>query len=266
MGRLDTTLPLRGPVVERRNGKSYSRREIMDPVGYSDHETYLWQLDRTALDRTEFLVEPQAHHQHLDVGCGTGGFTFRALLPLSRPARRLMGVDLSPAMLKYARQHNDQGSVAYELLDIASPSEVAAFATQNGQFQRVYSFLCFHLVPDQTMAFRNIGKLLAADGECLVTACVTNPAVDAWLDLHVMPEWKSLVTDPRVLLPSSINFNYTGTLAQIEEDTRKCVFDAGLECVECEVVECTWLLRDVGHIFALAVEQKEDRVIFVNKG
>ncbi|XP_049273353.1 juvenile hormone acid O-methyltransferase-like [Rhipicephalus sanguineus] len=194
MGRLDTTLPPRGPITECHNSESYSRRELMNPAGYANHETYLWQLDQSALDRTEFLAQPQAHHQHLDVGCGTGGFTFRALQPLSRPARRIMGVDVSPSMLEFALRHNSQGSIAYELLDIASPTEVSAFVTKNGQFQRVYSFLCFHLVPDQTVAFRNISNLMAADGECLVTAGVTNPAFDAWLDIHAMPEWKRYVT------------------------------------------------------------------------
>ncbi|KAL1424472.1 hypothetical protein MTO96_020256, partial [Rhipicephalus appendiculatus] len=187
--------------------------------------------------------------KHLDVGCGTGGFTSRALEPLSCSAKKIVGVDVSPSMLEYARRHNSQGSIAYELLDIASPAEVSAFVTKNGQFQRVYSFLCFHLVPDQTAAFRNICDLMAADGECLVTACVTNPALDAWLDVHAMPQWKRWVSDPRVVLPSCIYFNYTGTLAQIEEETRKCVVDAGLKCIACEVIECTWLLRDVGHIF-----------------
>ncbi|KAH6944627.1 hypothetical protein HPB50_004278 [Hyalomma asiaticum] len=160
-----------------------------------------------------------------------------------------MGVDLSPAMLEYARQHNSQGSIAYELLDITSPTEVAAFISKNGQFQRVYCFLCFHFVPDQTVAFLNIGNLLAAYGECLVTACITNPFVDAWQTLHTMPEWKSWVTDPRDVLPSWYYFNYSGTSAQIEDETRKCVVDAGLECMACEVTECTWLLRDVAYVF-----------------
>ncbi|KAH7949184.1 hypothetical protein HPB49_006231 [Dermacentor silvarum] len=241
----------RGAVDEGQEVKSDHRREIMNPVGYADHETYLWQLDQEALDRTEFLVEPQAHHQHLDVGCGTGGFTCRALLPLNRPATRIVGADVSPSMLEYARRHNNQGSIAYELLDITSSPEVSAFVAKNGQFQRVYSFLCFHLVPDLTVAFQNISDLLTTDGECLVTACVTNPALDAWLDVHAMPEWKTWVADPRVVFPSSIYFNYGGTMAQIEEETRKCVVHAGLECIACEVIECTWLMRDVGHIFEL---------------
>ncbi|KAL1424471.1 hypothetical protein MTO96_020255 [Rhipicephalus appendiculatus] len=283
-------------MAEGHHSTSCSRRELMNPAGYADHENYLWQLDQSALDRTEFLAEPQAHHQHLDVGCGTGGFTFRALEPLSRSAQRIVGVDVSPL--------DAGGSIAYELLDIASPAEVSAFVTKNGQFQRVYSFLCFPLVPDQRAAFRNIGDLMAADGECLVTSCVTNPALDAWLDIHTMPEWKRWVSkalckschhkvddafleqvtrlkvagftpdvvlsvtegllkdvrdprrkeerrDPRVVFPSSIYFNYTGALSQIEEETRKCVVDAGLECIACEVIECTWLLRDVGLIFEL---------------
>ncbi|XP_065308447.1 uncharacterized protein [Dermacentor albipictus] len=241
----------RGVIDEGHEVKSDHCRELMDPVGYARHETYLWQLDQSALDRTEFLTEAQAHHQHLDVGCGTGGFTYRALLPLNRPAARIVGADVSPSMLEYARRHNSQGSIAYELLDVASPPEVSAFVAKNGQFQRVYSFLCFHLVPDLTVAFQNIRDLLTVDGECLVTACITNPALDAWLDVHVMPEWNTWVSDPRLVLPSSVYFNYGGSVAQIEEETRKCVVDAGLECIACEVIECTWLMRDIWHIFEL---------------
>uniref|UniRef100_A0A6M2D554 Putative juvenile hormone acid methyltransferase fat body overexpressed n=1 Tax=Rhipicephalus microplus TaxID=6941 RepID=A0A6M2D554_RHIMP len=238
-------------MTERHNSNPYSQSQLMNPVGYADHEPYLWQLNQMALNRTQFLAEPQTHHQHLDVGCGTGGFTLRALVPLSFPARRIMGVDVSPSMLEYARCHDSRGAVAYKLLDIASPVEVSAFVTKIGKFQRVYSFSCFHFVPDLTVAFRNIADLMAADGECLVTAATTCPAVDAWLDLHVMPEWRPWVTDPRMMLSPSFYFNYTGTLAQIEEDTRKCVADAGLECIACEVLQCTWLLPDIEHAFEI---------------
>ncbi|KAL3200103.1 hypothetical protein MRX96_001308 [Rhipicephalus microplus] len=181
-------------MTERHDSNPYSQSQLMNPVGYADHEPYLWQLNQMALNRTQFLAEPQTHHQHLDVGCGTGGFTLRALVPLSFPARRIMGVDVSPSMLEYARCHDSRGAVAYKLLDIASPVEVSAFVTKIGKFQRVYSFSCFHFVPDLTVAFRNIADLMAADGECLVTAATTCPAVDAWLDLHVMPEWRPWVT------------------------------------------------------------------------
>ncbi|XP_077519806.1 uncharacterized protein LOC144129526 [Amblyomma americanum] len=138
--------------------------------------------------------------------------------------------------------------IVYDHLDIDSAVEASAFVAKYGQFARVYSFLCFHLVSDETASFRNIWRLLSTDGECLVTACVTNPALDAWLDVHRMPEWRNLVPDPRAVLPSSsVHFHCTGAEAQIEGETRQCVINAGLECIACVVLQCPWLAPDIGH-------------------
>ncbi|KAK8762230.1 hypothetical protein V5799_026502 [Amblyomma americanum] len=112
MGSLDTS----APTSLIANGDVTSpgcRKERMNPVGYDHHESYLWQLDRAALGRTTFLREPHVDHQHLDVGCGVGGFTRNVLLPLGGSATRIVAADISPSMLQFARENNALVTAAF---------------------------------------------------------------------------------------------------------------------------------------------------------
>ncbi|KAK8766259.1 hypothetical protein V5799_006961 [Amblyomma americanum] len=212
MGSLDTSAPT-SPVANGDVKSPGCRKERMDPVGYDRHESYLWQLDRAALDRTTFLREPHVSHQHLD------------------------------------------DRIVYDHLDIDSAVETSAFVTKYGQFARVYSFLCFHLVSDQTASFRNIGRLLSTDGECLVTACVTNPALDAWLDVLRMPEWKNLV--PRIqnfwklYISILVTARCSGWASQIGnlangEETYLCM--VALEFLNNDTLLANKQLREVTHM------------------
>ncbi|KAH7944423.1 hypothetical protein HPB52_019421 [Rhipicephalus sanguineus] len=80
----------------------------------------------------------------MDLGCGTGDFTLRCLLPRCPPRARIIAVDSSEEMLSYARQMFAHPRIKYDRLDISG--NVADFAVKYGTFDRIYSFFCLNWV------------------------------------------------------------------------------------------------------------------------
>ncbi|KAG0416977.1 hypothetical protein HPB47_006003 [Ixodes persulcatus] len=95
-----------------------------------------------------FGSEDTLDHQFLDVGCGTGDFTRDCLLPRCPPCRRIVAADVSEDMVQYAREHFSHPKICYDVLDIAS-EDVSDFIERYGEFDRVYSFFCFHWMRNQ---------------------------------------------------------------------------------------------------------------------
>ncbi|KAH6929634.1 hypothetical protein HPB50_003775 [Hyalomma asiaticum] len=115
----------------------------------------------------------ECNKQYLDIGCGPGNFTRHYLLPLCPPSmRRLVAADNSYPMIDYARRVHGHPKIEHRMLDIAIDDEVSRFIESEGQFHRVYSFLTFHWMHDKGAALRNVERLLAVGGECLI---VFNP-------------------------------------------------------------------------------------------
>jgi trans-aconitate 2-methyltransferase len=111
----------------------------------------------------------------LDVGCGTGRLTLE-LVPL---ARRVVGVDRSPAMLAEAHAQRvgaepvSRGSVGSS----AVPSAPVAYVQADGtalpfgpMFDAVFSNATFHWIPDHERLFRSIHDVLTPGGR-LVAQC-----------------------------------------------------------------------------------------------
>jgi juvenile hormone acid methyltransferase len=86
----------------------------------------------------------------LDVGCGSGDVTHNLLLPNLRSVRRLVGVDVSPAMINFAAAHHQHPQLLFRCLDILG-SERPRKIFPNG-FHKIFSFYCLHWVEDQRYA------------------------------------------------------------------------------------------------------------------
>ncbi|XP_075724432.1 juvenile hormone acid O-methyltransferase-like isoform X2 [Rhipicephalus microplus] len=113
-----------------------------------------------------FAPSEDENQQFLDIGCGTGRLTAECLLPRCPPCRRLVAVDKSSAMLKFAAKNYPHPKIVYLALDIVQ--DVEEFKREQGQFQRVYSFLTLHWMLDQRRCLSNIERLMAPGGECFL--------------------------------------------------------------------------------------------------
>ncbi|KAM7301077.1 putative acid methyltransferase [Ixodes scapularis] len=95
-------------------------------------------------------------------------------------------------MVDYARRNHAHSRIRYEVLDITTP-DVTLFLDNHGKFNRIYSFCCLNWIRDQEAAFRNIGRLLTDDGECLLLFTAPFFLYDVWLEMAKMERWKDII-------------------------------------------------------------------------
>ncbi|XP_077491094.1 uncharacterized protein LOC144101771 isoform X5 [Amblyomma americanum] len=169
--------------------------------------------------------------QYIDVGCGPGGFTKGYLLPRCLPCRRLVAVDKSAAMLRFAAEKNPHPKIDYLPLDISQ--DVDEFVDRQGQFQRVYSFLTLHwvlknLVPESAY-LSDVGTLRTYAKELVRYTNLTPLACEVFLppqELH----WNT-----ETMTESLLSFNPLYSLLNDEEreDLRKYIRDfAATVCID----------------------------------
>ncbi|KAM7289949.1 juvenile hormone acid O-methyltransferase-like [Ixodes scapularis] len=131
---------------------------------------------------------PTEDQQFLDVGCGPGNITRDVLLPQCPPCRRLVAVDSSEDMLRYAREHFYHPNICYDTLDIMS-DDPSDFVGRYGLFDRVYALLLLNWLKDQEQALKNIAKLMKPGGEALFTFSASTPQMRFRKKLAGMPRW-----------------------------------------------------------------------------
>ena len=87
----------------------------------------------------------------LDAGCGTGSLTF-ALAQRARDLR-IQAIDIAPAYIEYATQHNHNPNIAFRVGD------VGALPFADASFDRVLSLLVLHFVPDTNQAVAEMRRV-----------------------------------------------------------------------------------------------------------
>ncbi|KAH9371232.1 hypothetical protein HPB48_013523 [Haemaphysalis longicornis] len=233
-----------------------SHRDFLDAKAFERFKDYSLKVDTDALGRITFEHAPREDHAHLDIGCGPGTFTKDFLLPCSEPCARLVAIDNSPLMIEFAMENFNDEKLAYEVFDFGR-MEAGELVKKHGHFDRVYSFLCFHLVKDQWKCFRDIATLLTPKhGECVVAFFMSFPLADAWLQVHSMNRWSDLIPDPRPLFSGQLRYNFNGSPDKMECEVREMVRASGLTCVACHVYETEWAFPNA----ETYVGVKKDRV------
>lgn len=92
----------------------------------------------------------------LDVGCGTGALT-RMILDTGSP-RRVVGVDLSPGYLEYARHNITDACLTF------SPGDAQALSPDLGQFDAVVSGLALNFMAEPHRALEMMTRATRAGG------------------------------------------------------------------------------------------------------
>jgi ubiquinone/menaquinone biosynthesis C-methylase UbiE len=103
-------------------------------------------------------------NQVLDLGAGSGRLTIE--LAKARPDWHITGVDISEEMLKLARTHTEQASLADSTDFQPSPAESLPFA--DSSFALVASNSSLHLWSNPTKVFKEIARVTSPGGYCLI--------------------------------------------------------------------------------------------------
>lgn len=121
-------------------------------------------------------AQPRPGERVLDVGCGSGTSTLEAAERVA-PSGRVVGVDISAAMLQPARQRiAAEGVDNVELLH----ADAQVYAFEAGSFDVVMSRFGMMFFEDPQAAFANFARALRAEGR-LVFVCPQDPLKSEWV-------------------------------------------------------------------------------------
>jgi SAM-dependent methyltransferase len=121
----------------------------------------------------------------IDVGCGTGSLAFT--IPRLADIRCLRGVDLSAGYVEYVRAQNTDPRLSFDQAD------ARALPFPDRSFDRAFSMLVLHFVPDPARAVREMCRVVRGGGT--VTAAV-------WDEYSGLPHFRMLFDIAAVLDPS----------------------------------------------------------------
>jgi SAM-dependent methyltransferase len=137
-------------------------------------------------------LAPAPGERVLDVGCGAGAATARAAR-LVAPAGRVVGADLSPALVDVARHraaHSD--NVYFQVADLQTAQVLG------GPFHAIMSQFGVMFFDEPVAAFTNIRRQLRPDGR-ICFACWQRAESNPWSYAHLLTD---LIAAPQS--PSSI--------------------------------------------------------------
>ena len=122
--------------------------------------------------------------QILDVGSGDGALS--ALLAKKVPQGGVLGIDVSPAMVEYAKNSWSRSNLQFEEIDIKS-------GTFNKQFDIITIFFAFEWLVNKMMVIEKCYESLVSGGCLWILTPVNIPKAIADAILFVMenPKWQS---------------------------------------------------------------------------
>ncbi|XP_045447622.1 juvenile hormone acid O-methyltransferase-like [Melitaea cinxia] len=128
----------------------------------------------------------------IDIGSGDGSVTMNILKKIiPNNCEKLVGCDISEAMVQYANDHYANDHTSFMVLDIERdlPNEL------RGNFDHAFSFYVLNWIQHQEVAFRNIHDLLSEGGECFLVFLGHMPMFDVYRTLSRSTRWKLWMKD-----------------------------------------------------------------------
>ncbi len=135
-------------------------RITWNPAQYAAHSALQQRWANELLERLTL----RGHERVLDVGCGAGNIT--AQLAARVPQGRVVGVDIAPEMIRFAREQFPPErfpNLSFQVMD----ARALGF---RGEFDLVFSNAALHWVDDHPAFLRGAAAALVAGGRLMVSA------------------------------------------------------------------------------------------------
>lgn len=174
----------------------------------------------------------------LDFGCGDGDVTFHLANCIPR-CSSLIGVDISKAMVDYARHHHQHGDgilrfQEFDIMNTIDPTEHFPHG-----FNKIFSFYCFHWIKDHKHLMHQMFQMLRPEGEMLLVFLASNPIFSMYERMAEKTEWAEYMKDVEEFVP---NYQYLARPADAFADVCN---SAGFEVIECVASERTYAFQNV---------------------
>ncbi|XP_078658358.1 juvenile hormone acid O-methyltransferase-like [Branchiostoma floridae x Branchiostoma belcheri] len=128
----------------------------------------------------------------LDAGCGTGEIC--KYISQQPGVASVVGFDVSPEFVCYARQHNSSPNVSYHVSDISDTSTIKP--ELRGAFSKVVSLQVLHWVQDKVAALKVLHSCLKPGGEILLWFTTNLTKIShIILGMASHPKWKTYLKD-----------------------------------------------------------------------
>lgn len=142
----------RDPYFGVLTSDTFRRANLTDEAKAEFFATGQKHVERVLQNVRHHLDPEFAPKRVLDFGCGTG----RLVIPFSRVADEVLGLDIAPSMLKEARKNCDDAGVRNVTLALSDETLSAA----TGTFDLIHSFIVFqHIHPERVRHI--VGLMLA---------------------------------------------------------------------------------------------------------
>lgn len=129
---------------------------------YDKNSSFQFRIGCEAIESFDL----KGNEKVLDVGCGNGKIT--SLCASKLPAGSIVGLDSSPSMIDFAKEHHRHlSNLTFVCQDVTKMTFVQ-------EFDFVYSLFCLHWVKDKQAAINHIGKSLKPEGKGVLYIPIEN--------------------------------------------------------------------------------------------
>ncbi|GFY51927.1 hypothetical protein TNIN_405551 [Trichonephila inaurata madagascariensis] len=185
-------------------------------------------LSRT-LPQLEWNQSSNRYDVVLDAGCGPGGTTYQLILPLFSNVKKIFAVDLLPAAIDFAKNHNSHPLIEYSVANLEDcfilfQVDSQALGRSNN---KTNLRLLYQLAERSTKCVSKCIQTLEKGAEAAVCFPLQTSYYDALLEVQNDPKWSNFLKNIETLIPESHHKKWNCT------PYKEMLQDIGFEILYC---------------------------------
>lgn len=178
-----------------KSQKTQNEEGMNDPEKYSKSNDNQFNAAKHALEKYGHKFSSPKNPTVFDIGCADGRVTEFLLSKLPKTFEKLVAIDRSPNMIKFAANKHKHPKLEFKQFEWAVDDY-----TQLPKADHITSFTVFHWMPNMPKSFQDIYDMLKwPNGDCLLVF-VTKSKVEKILEdfKQKNPKWAAYTNQPFV--------------------------------------------------------------------